>query len=84
MDNVMVDSDLKKRFVVFCLFVFVRACFFLGVIENSELCINKQLNQVSFTFQLHWRNILLNLCTGESPKELLTESWNKETSSPHF
>lgn len=47
MDKAIVDSDFKKTktkkdyfFVCVCVPVF------LGVLENSELCIDKQLNQL--------------------------------------
>lgn len=45
MDKAIVDSDLKKR-----LGFFFYMPIFLGFTETSELCVDKQLNQLSFTF----------------------------------
>lgn len=45
MDKAISWQRLKKKKIRF-----FRVPIFLGVTENSELCIDKQLNQLSFTF----------------------------------
>lgn len=45
MDTAIVDTDFKKKRLVF-----LREPVFFGVIEDSEMCIDKQLNEVFLTF----------------------------------
>lgn len=44
-DTAIVDTDFKKKRLVF-----LREPVFFGVIEDSEMCIDKQLNEVFLTF----------------------------------